>query len=373
MILPLCCSCTVLSPVYASYGKYEITRNMYEYWIAYYKSVMISEYEIDESQYDNVWSQSVDGKTTLEQNITDYVDSMVDDMLICAELFDQLGLSKNAAIKKQMNEVIDELINNDIKAASSLSALNGILGNYGMNKDTLRKAIEFEVKTSIVTNKLFGEGGDHAVTDGEREQYYQQNYRRIKQIGVFNTEKYVFDENGDPKIDIYTGRYMTQELTEEEKEEKNKLAADIYERVKNGEDFEALLDKYNEDSIMLAFPDGLYVSTDSYYFAYGEYYYVYETPYLASALTLQPGETSLVEVSDGYYIIKSYPLDAGMWQNENNSPFFSEMEANIISQKKPEVFGDKYAKITRDNEYRQSFKITDIAPLDSSLIYTSEQ
>ena len=372
MIFPLCCSCTVLSPVYASYGKYQITRNMYEYWIAYYKAVMTAEYEIDESRYSvSVWDQSVDGKTTLAQNITDYVDSMINDMLICAELFDQLGFSKDASVKKQMDEVIDEIIDSNIKAASSISALNGILSNYGMNKDSLKKALEYEAKMSIVINKLFGEGGEHAVTDDERERYYQQNYRKVKHIGIFNTEKYVLDEKGEPKIDIYTGRYMTQTLTDEEKEKKKNLAADVFNRCKNGEDYEALLDEYNEDSIMLVFPDGLYISADSYYFEYGEYYYVFDTPYLASALTLQPGETELTEASDGYYIIKSYPLEAGMWTDENNSPFFADMESNIISEKKPDVFGEKYAKITRDEEYRSGFNVADVVPLDSNLIYSS--
>ena len=72
-------------------------------------------------------------------------------------------------------------------------------------------------------------------------------------------------------------------------------------------------------------------------------------------------------------IIKKYPLDAGLWENEVNTVFFSDMDANIIAQKKTEVYGAKYADITYDSEYKNSFKLSDVAVLDSRLINYTEQ
>ena len=364
-VLPLC-ACTVSSPVYASYGKYEITHNMYEYWIAYYKArfyVSFAEYGLVDGEYDeSVWDEKADGQTALSQQITEHVDSLINEMLVCSEIFDRLGLNNDASVKKQLDETVDELISEDMSSAGSRQELNGILGVYGMNTDTLRRVFEYEAKASIVSDRLFGEGGEHAVTDDEREQYYQDNYQRAKHILIKNDVKYVLDDKGEPKMNIYTGRYETEELTDAEKAEKQKLAEDILARCENGEDFEALLDEYNEDSGMLVYTDGYFISADS----------LFDTKYLTAVLTSDIGAVKLTETSYGLMIIKKYPLDNGLWKNETNSVFFSDMDANIIAQKKLTVFGEKYKQVQRDEEYVKEFSLKDVQPIDSRLIYSEQ-
>ena len=363
--LPLC-ACTVSSPAYASAGKYEITRNMYEYWTAYYKAgfyASFAGYGLVDGEYDeSVWDQSADGKNTLGEQVTEHVDSLIKEMLVCAKLFDQLGLSNDANVKKQIEELVDELLKSDMDKAGSRQELNAILGVYGMNINTLRRVFEYEAKASVVADRLFGEGGEYAVTDTEREQYYQQNYHRAKHILITNDEKYVLDDNGDPKIDIYTGRYVTEELTEEEKAEKQKLAQDILSRCESGEDFEALAEEYNEDGGKSVYTDGYFVTADS----------LFDTKYLTAVLTMEEGEVKLVSTSYGLMIIKKYPLEAGLWKNEANSVFFSDIDANIIAQKKEDVYGAKYADITYDTEYKNRFKLSDITVLDSRLIASDQ-
>lgn len=366
LILPLC-SCTANSPVYASYGKYEITRSMYEYWIAYYKAgfyMSFAEYGLVDGNYDeSVWDQSVDGHATLGEQVKEHVDSLVCEMLVCAELFDQMGLGNDKNVKQQIEDLVDELLKNDMNSAGSRQELNAILGTYGMNTNTLRRVFEYEAKASVVSDRLFGEGGEHAVTDAEREQYYQNNYHRAKHILITNDEKYVLDDNGEPKMDIYTGRYVTEELTEEEKAEKQKLAEDLLARCEAGEDFDTIAKEYDEDGGKSVYTDGYFVTADS----------LFDTKYLTAVLTAEVGEVKLVETSYGLMIIKKYPLDAGLWENEVNAVFFSDMDANIIAQKKTEVYGAKYADITYDNEYKNSFKLSDVAVLDSRLINYTEQ
>lgn len=361
----LLCACAVSSPVYASYGKYEITRNMYEYWIAYYKARFYSSFAeiglVDGQQYDeSVWDQTTDGDTTLGEQITEHVDSLINEMLVCAEIYDQFGLSNDATAKKQLNDTVEELLKKDMNAAGSRQELNGILSVYGMNADVLRRVLEYEAKASVVSDRLFGEGGEHAVTDEEREKYYQDNYHRAKHILIKNDVKYVLDDKGDPKMDIYTGRYITEELSEEEKAEKQKLAEDIFKRCEDGGDFEELSKEYNEDSGMSVYTDGYFLTADA----------LFDTKYMTAVITAKPGEVRFAETSYGLMIIKKYPLEAGMWKDEGNSAFFSDMDANIISLKKKDVFGDKYSKITYDTEYKNGFKLPDIAPMDSRLIYS---
>lgn len=366
MILPLC-ACTVSSPVYASYGKYGITRNMYEYWTAYYKARFYSSFAeyglVDGEQYDeSVWDQTTGGELTLGQQILQHVDSLINELLVCAELYDQLGFNNDASLKQQLDETVEELLKKDMNAAGSRQELNAILGAYGMNTDTLRRVIEYEAKASIVSDRLFGEGGEHAVTDEEREQYYQENYHRAKHILIKTDVKYVLDDNGDPKMNIYTGKYETEELTEEEKAEKKRLAEEIFARCENGEDFEELSKEYNEDPAMYTFTDGYFISADS----------LFDTKYMTAVLTSQPGEIKLADTSYGLMIIKKYPLDKGLWNSETNSVFFSDMDANIIAQKKNTVFGEKYSNIVFDTEYKNSLKLSDVLLLDSRLIYSEE-
>ena len=365
LVLPLC-SCTVSSPVYASYGKYEITRNMYEYWVAYYKAgfyASFAEYGLVDGNYDEaVWDQSADGHSTLGAQVTEHVDSLISEMLICAELFDQMGLGNDKNVKQQIDELVDELLKSDTDSAGSRQELNAILGVYGMNINTLRRVFEYEAKSSVVSDRLFGEGGEYAVTDAEREKYYQDNYHRAKHILITNDEKYVLDDNGDPKIDIYTGRYVKEELTEEKKEEKQKLAEEIFARCESGDDFEALAAEYDEDGGKSVYTDGYFVTADS----------LFDTKYLTAVLTAEVGEVKLVTTSYGLMIIKKYPLEANLWNNESNAAFFSDMDANIIKEKKTEIYGAKYAGITYDTEYKNSFKLSDVAVLDSRLI-TSDQ
>ena len=353
------CSCAVSSADYARYGKYGITENMYKYLLAYYKSSfysMFSEYGFFSSEeYDeSVWEQSADGDKKLYEQVCEHVDNQINEMLVCAALYEQY---ENAETKKLLDDSVDDFINQDVTAVGSRADLNAILALYGMNINNLRRLFEYEAKAMIVEDKLFGEGAEYAVTDAEREQYYQENYSRIKHILIKNDVKYVLDGDGNPKMDIYTGRYVTEELSEEEKAEKLVLANELLQRAKDGEDFEALIDKYNEDSGMTAYTDGYFVTAET----------LLDTKYVTAALTLKEGEITLAETSYGYVILKKYPLEAGLWSKEMSSAFFTDMDTDILSEKKKQIYGKYYGEITREQTDAKAV-FSSAAPLDSRLI-----
>ena len=86
---------------------------------------------------------------------------------------------------------------------------------------------------------------------------------------------------------------------EEGKTEKKELADQLLQRLKNGEDFEALKEEYSEDT-------GLKGNTDGYYFLRG----VYDKAFEDAAFNLKEGEISEVVTSDlGYHIIKRLPIE----------------------------------------------------------------
>ena len=113
---------------------------------------------------------------------------------------------------------------------------------------------------------------------------------------------------------------------------------------------------------MTVYTDGYFISADS----------LYDTKYITAVLTSQPGDVQLAETSYGLMIIKKYPLDDGLWKNEVNSVFFSDMDANIIAQKKLTVFGEEYKQIQRNEEYLKGYSLKNIQPLDSRLIYSEQ-
>ncbi len=352
-------SCTVSSADYAKYKNRGITENMYKYLLAYYKSSfysMFSQYGFfDPDAYDEaVWDETADGEKKLYEQVCDHVDGQINEMLVCSELYESYA---DADTKKLLDNTVNDFIDQDMKAVGSRADLNAILGQYGMNVNSLCRLFEFEAKAMIVEDRLFGDGGEAAVTDDERERYYQENYSRIKHILIKNDVKYVLDENGSPKMDIYTGRYVTEELTDDEKAEKLALAKQIEERAKNGEDFEALIEEYNEDSGMSAYTDGYFVTAET----------LLDLKYVTAALTLKTGEVTLAETSYGYVILKKYPLEAGLWSNEISSAFFEDMDGNIISEKKTEIYGKYYGGITREQTEKKTL-FSSVVPLDSRLI-----
>ncbi len=117
-------------------------------------------------------------------------------------------------------------------------------------------------------------------------------YVRAKHILIQFPQDAEKDENGNIK--------------DSAKAETLAKANSVLEKVKAGEDFDALIAEYGEDPGMTTNPDG-------YYFTTGEMV----EPFEKSAFELEVGETSdLVETSYGYHILLKLPIA------EDNKGFF---------------------------------------------------
>lgn len=95
---------------------------------------------------------------------------------------------------------------------------------------------------------------------------------------------------------------LAQEATDKLKEEKKALAEDILEKIKNGEDFDKLIEEYNEDPGEMQNEDGSY---DGYLFTHGEMVQEFEDA--AFALEID-AVSDIVETTYGYHILKRVPL-----------------------------------------------------------------
>ena len=151
---------------------------------------------------------------------------------------------------------------------------DSILKKYGVSEDFVKELLA----SSQYQNKIVGALDDTAPTDEEIKQYFVDNYLRAKHVLI-----------------------MTQDMTtgeEKDKDEAKATADEVLAKAQAGEDFDALIDQYNEDPGMAMNPDG-YVFTD------GEMVQEFED----MTKELAPGEIGMCETDYGYHVIKKLALD----------------------------------------------------------------
>ena len=94
-----------------------------------------------------------------------------------------------------------------IEDAGGRAAMNEQLSPLGINVDILRDVYISEQKTYAVMDYLYGDSaggivGAEAITDAQREEFYQTNYVAVKHIWIRTTDKLVTDEDG-AVVDVY--------------------------------------------------------------------------------------------------------------------------------------------------------------------------
>ena len=357
--------CSVKRVKYAAYGDSDahvITQDMYKYWLAYYKTrfyVIMQQYGIiSEATYtEDFWSETIEGEETYGDRVLKHVDTLINDMLVSSALYDEYRLYNDNETKKTLENTVNSFVDNDIKAAGSRAELNNQLGRFGLNIDELKKIYEFEAKELIVEDYLFGEKGREPVTDAEREEYYQNNYHRIKYVLLDPEKKQLLDENGYPIMDTSTGYYKTVDLTEEEKAAVRSLAESIRANAAAGADFEALIAEYNQDGAMNTYTDGYFFKTDD----------VYDAAFLSDVVSMKVGEVKISDSAYGLLIIKKYPLEKGLWQNSISASFFSDLDSDIAEVKREKKFSAYYGNVVKDSKFASSLKLTDLPFLDTAM------
>lgn len=149
--------------------------------------------------------------------------------------------------------------------------------------------------------------------------FYNKNFVRAKHILI-------------PTVDMETG----EEFNRKEKQTAYSQAEKILKRVKAGDDFDLLVQKYSQDPGSISNPDG-------YVFTRGEMVKEFEE----TAFTLEVGEISdIVETSYGYHIIKKEELGKiddylySLINDEINTYYFDTLYDEIINSTKAQLYID---------------------------------
>ena len=232
----------------------EISVNMYRLWLSRIKG----NYGGSDP---TVWDQTSDDGKTYNEIFTEFVKQNAMTLLCVLREFDALKMklpkSEIASIDSTMETILRE------RAGGDKETLNSELAQYGVNYDILREVYIIEAKMSYLRDYLYGENGAEPISDNIKNEYYNNNYARIKQIFFYTANKPVTDDEGN-YVYSESGYVKTSDYTEDELAEQKKKASAVMTSLTAGQDFDLLMASQNEDDAAKTYPNGYYLTRTSY-------------------------------------------------------------------------------------------------------------
>lgn len=393
------CAQTVKQPI-IEYEDQGISLAFYEFMLSRMKGELARDKQ-DVSAGSDFWTQKVESTgQTREEYYNELVLERCKNYLSAAVLFDEEGLTLTESELAEIDEEIAFYVEYDGK--NSKNKLDAILSKYGVDSEELRKIYIIEAKYRKVMALLYGTDGSQ-IADTVKQEYYEQNYYRFKQILVSNfyyeyqkddlgytiyfnpeTSKPIYDtKNGTPRynedgnyirdsyqVPIYydeqgkplydtekgyptptlddNGQAIVYKYTESEMAERYESMVHLMNTLKEGNfaAFEAEMPAWEIYSGADAYyPDGYYLSRVESS-GYGKYM----LDILSSLEKMGVGDIECIESEYGYHIVMKYELDEGRFTDGEYAEWF----ANFNQAVQNKLFTDKcsgiYDKITVNEE-----------------------
>ena len=384
------CAGAVKDPIMES-GEQEISLAFYELMLSRMKGELARE-KHDVSAGSDFWSQTV---ASTGQTREQYYNALVLDRcrtyLAAAVLFDEEGLSLSEAELAEIDDEIAFYVEYDGKGSEE--KLDAILSKYGADTEELRQIYVIEAKYRSLMTRLYGADGSQ-IADNVKEEYYEQNYYRFKQILVSNfyyeyqkdafgnviyfdpeTAKPVYDskngkvhydDEGERVVDSFgvviyfdeqgavlydtskgyptptldeNGQAIVYKYTDAEMAQRYSSAVSLMGQLKKGNysAFEAEMPKWEIYSGADAYyPDGYYLSRVE-----ADGYGQYMLDILESLENMEDGEIKLVESEHGYHIVMKYALDDGKFGDGEYAEWFASFNESLQNK----LFLDKCGRI----------------------------
>ena len=263
------------SEVVATVNGESITFEDFEFYLNDIKLSM--EQQAQQSNISNIWETELEGRKA-----TDVLKERTLNMVISNSL--QLQKAEELGIVLDENELaqLEDEKKQYISMWGGEDNYKSVLRDMGLTENTFDKVLK-SMRLTDKLRKYITDADEYVISDEEKQNYYDENIDMFYQPQV--TAKHILisimnDEN--------------EKLSDEEIEEKKKLAEDILKKIKDGEDFDELMHEYSEDP-------GLETQPDGYTFSKGQMVAEFEE----AAFALNEGEVSeIVETTYGYHIIK---------------------------------------------------------------------
>ena len=280
------------------------------------KSQFLTSNDLEDT--DDLWDRYIDSSYT--STVQQYLDSMIQSYLISYNLysihFDELGLTLD---DQTVNE-IEETMQSYIEQYGSKEELDKSLREQGFTYEDFEQQYYDEAKKKAVIMYYFGpDSTENPVSRDDLRAYYEEYYTKVKHIFLSTKD----DEDND--------------LSKDEKAKIGQKAQEIYQKALAGEDFEKLIDEYNEDPGMASNPDGYIFSKDDT---------SYTTVFHNAAFEMKVGDIKLIQSNLGYHIMKKYPFtDEDIFSPDREVVLLENMmseESNKILDDLKERIGVKY-------------------------------
>lgn len=314
--------CSSLGTPVMELGGTEITANMVEFWLSrykaqfehYYGNAVINQYGLD--KVDQFWPLVANAETgeTYDDVMSGFIYENAQTYLCSLYLFDQFGLSLPASTVDAVDAYLEELC--ETYASGSKSEFNALLSNYGVSYKILRELYLIDEKVDYLQNYLFGAGGTLGVTKIDKENYYQQNYVRFRQICFFINECPEYDEKGDVILDN-EGYTQYREMSAAETQEARNRAAEALKSINSGESFLDVSKQYDENPTDDEYTGGIYMSHNSAMGTDAALETIYN-----ELQSMEVGQVKLIETENNLHIIEKLELDEGAYDKTANSDFF---------------------------------------------------
>lgn len=228
----------------------------------------------DKKQVKEFWETEFEGKKREDVIKKESLEDLIEMKILISK-----AKEENIQLDEEDNEEIDELLRQYIETNGGEHLAEIILNtNFGMSLEDYRKINE-ELVLSAKYKKEAVKNIEIPLEDIEK--YYNENIDEVEMVTI----KYIL---------ILTETYPDEDpLTEEEIEEKRKLAENVLNMAQNGEDFDALSQEYNEDPEVKLYGNKLTFSRKNAREDLKEW-----------AFSASVGELTMLEVPAGFMILK---------------------------------------------------------------------
>ena len=176
-----------------------------------------------------------DAQSRMTETDTDVFATTVEDKPAAAWMSDTAreDLIEYAAIENKFSEYGLSLTKDQTDDAKSMvesmwTYYGDYYENYGISEDSFRKTYQNMLKSGMIFENIYGEGGERAVSDDELRTYLRENYAKTNYI----------------KFDLVD--FEGTALDDAAKAERRAEAEGYLERAKNGEDMNTLSAEYTD-------------------------------------------------------------------------------------------------------------------------------
>ncbi len=258
----------------ASVGEEKITAQEFTFFLYTVKSQM--EMQANEQEVSRFWDTEEAIDAARQKALEEVVKFKVQ-LQKAKELGIELTEQEEQQIQEQRQSYISNLGGRD--------NYNEQLAEMGLNDKGFMELLENSKIVEKLFTKVSSEGTEYNISKEQIKDYYEQNKEMFKIQPTALTKHIllsIIDDNRQP-------------LPEEQQQQAKEKAKEVYARLQEGEDFDALMHAYSGDPGLESNPDGYEVMRGI----------GFAPAFEEAAFTLEVGEFSeIIETEFGYHIIK---------------------------------------------------------------------